>query len=212
MRRIIRALLWAAITVGIVVGIARLVFIRWWRIPEDDAWLEASIAPTLRAGDLILLWRFTKPSYGDLVFCPEPDAPDRVVIGRLAAEAGDRIRVAPEGVWINGKKTQSERGCGQFQIADPNSGASVTMSCDFENMAGVGHNAGLGRGQRSQAASIELEVAPGKVFLLSDNRLFPYDSRDYGLVDRASCKESVIFRLVSRKGYKDVESRFTFIR
>lgn len=212
MRRIFRAVLWLAILVGLVVGVARLFFIRWWRMPEDDAWLQASVAPTLGGGDLVLLWRLTKPTFGDLVFCPEPDAPERIVIGRIAAEAGDRIRVTPNGVWINGKRTRSERSCGKFEVVDPNTGVTITQSCDFEDMAGVGHTAGLAGGRRSEAASIELEVEPDKVFLLSDNRLFPYDSRDYGLVERATCKETVLFRLVSRKGYHDVESRFTFIR
>ena len=56
------------------------------------------------------------------------------------------------------------------------------------------------------------EVPPGNVFLLSDNRLFPYDSRDYGSVPLDSCKETVFFRLVGIKGYLDGETRFTFIQ
>jgi signal peptidase I len=212
MRRLIRFLLWIAIVVGVVVGLARLFLIRWWRVPEDDAWLEASVAPTLAGGDLLLLWRLTSPRYGDLVQCPEPDAPERIVVARLAAEAGDRIRVAPEGVWINGKKTHSERNCGRFEVLDPNTGVSVTQSCEFEDLAGIGHPTGVGRVKEARAAPIELEVPPDKVFLLSDNRVYSYDSRDYGLVERATCKEAVVFRLVSRKGYDDVESRFTFVR
>jgi signal peptidase I len=212
MGKILRIVFWTAVFCGLVVGVARLFLIRWWRVPEDEPWLQASVAPTIAGGDLIVLWRFTKPTYGDLVLCPEPDSPDRVVIARLAAEEGDRIRVAPNGVWINGKKTQTERNCGRFEVVDPNTAATVKQSCDVEDMAGVAHHSGATSGHNIHPATIDTEVQPGKIFLLSDNRLFPFDSRDFGQVDRETCKESVVFRLASRKGYRDVDSRFTFIR
>jgi hypothetical protein len=55
-------------------------------------------------------------------------------------------------------------------------------------------------------------VGPGKTFLVSDNRRFPYDSRNYGSVDSSTCKESIFFRLVSKNGFLDVKPRFTYIR
>ena len=57
-----------------------------------------------------------------------------------------------------------------------------------------------------------VEVPAGDVYLLSDNRMLPYDSRDYGTVERSNCTEAIIFRLVGAEGYSDSESRFTFIR
>jgi hypothetical protein len=47
--------------------------------------------------------------------------------------------------------------------------------------------------------------------LVSDNRLFPFDSRDYGPVERSTCAETVLFRLVGRDGFFDVGRRFTYI-
>jgi signal peptidase I len=212
MRRIFRFVVWTAIIAGLTVGVARAFLLRWWRVPEDDPWLAASLAPTVVAGDLILLWRFTNPAYGDLVLCPEPDAPDRVVVGRLAAEEDDKIRIDAEGVWVNGKKTQNERNCGSFEVKDPRSGVPVTQHCEVEDMAGVAHPTGSASGHALRPVPLEQEVPAGKVFLLSDNRLYPYDSRDYGAVERATCRESVVFRVLSKKGYSDVERRFTFIR
>jgi hypothetical protein len=55
-------------------------------------------------------------------------------------------------------------------------------------------------------------VGAGLVYLVSDNRQFPYDSRDFGLVERATCKEMVFFRLLSAEGWKDVAHRFSLIR
>ena len=57
----------------------------------------------------------------------------------------------------------------------------------------------------------DVRIADDKVFLLSDNRLLPYDSRDFGLVDRDSCTETVVFRLFSKDGYFDADRRFMFI-
>jgi signal peptidase I len=59
---------------------------------------------------------------------------------------------------------------------------------------------------------VEAEVPEEKVYLVSDNRQFPYDSRDFGPVDRATCKETVMFRLLGAKGFGDAKTRFEFIR
>jgi type IV secretory pathway protease TraF len=55
-------------------------------------------------------------------------------------------------------------------------------------------------------------VPEGQLWLVSDNRLFPYDSRDFGPVPRASCKETVFFRLVGSGGFFDASSRNQYIR
>ena len=82
MRAFVRALLWIAGTLAVLIGLARAVAIRWWHIPADDVYLSSSLAPTLEGGDTIVLWRLTQPDLGDLVLCPEPGHPERIVIGR----------------------------------------------------------------------------------------------------------------------------------
>ncbi|MGC4093575.1 MAG: hypothetical protein QM756_37890 [Polyangiaceae bacterium] len=56
-------MIWFVLVVGVLVGVARATAIRWWRVPEDDPYLEASIAPTLRPGDLdlALAWKPCAP-------------------------------------------------------------------------------------------------------------------------------------------------------
>jgi type IV secretory pathway protease TraF len=75
-------------------------------------------------------------------------------------------------------------------------------------MGGVKHM----RLNTRKTADFSTEVEPGFFFLLSDNRDMPYDSRNYGNVDKDTCKETPVFRLVSAAGMSDVESRFTFIQ
>jgi signal peptidase I len=210
--KLARLLFWTAVGVGGTIGLARLVALRWWRVPSDDPVLEASIAPTLRGGDLVLLWRATPPRFGDLVMCPEPDASDRVVVARIVGEQGDRVVVAESNVTLNGKQAPTERACEPFEVIDPNTGQEVKQHCDIEALEGQAHMRGSTAGQRLATTPEEREVGAGHVFLLSDNRQYPYDSRDFGTVERATCREAVVFRLVSKDGYFDQPNRFTFIQ
>ena len=59
---------------------------------------------------------------------------------------------------------------------------------------------------------VKVTVPSGQLYLVSDNRFFPFDSREYGPVPQESCSEAVFFRLVSRLGFGDSEARLTFIQ
>ena len=212
MQKIVRFLVWTLLIVGVGVGLLRVVAIRWWRVPEDDPILEASLAPTLKGGDLVVLWRLTTPAFGDLVICPDPEAEERIVVGRIVAEAGDRIGIKDEKPTLNGKAADTEHACEDFEVADPSTGQVLRGYCQIEALSGHSHQRGTVREGRFVGPPIEKEVEEGRAFLLSDNRSFPYDSRDFGTVERAACKESVLFRIVSRDGYFDREHRFSVIR
>jgi signal peptidase I len=201
------------VLIGAIVALARMTALRWWRIPSDDPYLEASIAPSLRAGDLILLWRLTSPRFGDLVICPEPDAPHRMVIGRIAGEAGDRVSVQGTSVTVNGARAETESACAtqRFSVAHPATAKQIDQSCEIEVLGAGMHQRGATSGHPVLPAPVDTTVDPGRVFLLSDNRLLPYDSRDFGTVERATCSETVVFRIFSSQGYFDVDNRFTFI-
>jgi signal peptidase I len=213
MRKILRFLLWVAIVLGVLIGIARLTAIRWWRVPSDDPYLEASIAPTLRGGDLVLLWRLTEPGFGDLTVCPEPEASHRIVIGRIVGEAGDRVAVKGSTLTVNDSKAETEHACNppRFGVEHPATGAELEQQCDVEVVGSTSHKRGSTGGHGVLPGDVDTTVDPGRVFLLSDNRLLPYDSRDFGAVERSTCTETIIFRLVSEQGYFDVANRFVVI-
>ncbi len=214
MRKFLRVLLWTALIIGVVIGIARALAIRWVRVPSGDPYLEASVAPSLSGGDLIVLWRLTKPSFGDLVVCPEPNAPDRIVIARVAGEAGDRVRVDETNLYVNERQAESDVACedSKFTVKHPTTGLEIEQRCDIEAVGGISHRRGKTGGHGVKPRPMDLTVERDKLVLVSDNRLLPYDSRDFGQVDAESCKETVVFRLVSRKGFFDVASRFTYVR
>jgi hypothetical protein len=64
MSKTLRVVLWTAVVIAAIIGLGRAFAIRWWRIPQDGeyAWLAASVTPTLRGGDLVVLWRLSSPS------------------------------------------------------------------------------------------------------------------------------------------------------
>jgi signal peptidase I len=206
-------LLWSTIIAAVIVGALRAVAIRWWRLPVNDPWLEASVEPSLRGGDLVVLWRLTPPHYGDLVLCPEPSAPERVVIGRILAEAGDSIVIEGPGVSVNGHILPTERACSSAKVSvkHPGNGQPVEQQCEMEKAGGALHPRGSIAGHAVAPARVSTTVPEGRVFLVSDNRVFPFDSRDYGPVERRSCRETVLYRLVGLDGYFDVDRRFTYI-
>lgn len=214
MRRLLRLLVWSSLLLGALVGLLRVTALRWYRLPDDDPYLEASVAPALRGGDWLILWRLTPPTYGDLVLCPEPKEPGRVVIGRLLGEEGDTISVKGDAVTVNGKRLGEERPCLErdFEVENPNVGTVVEQHCQLEVAGSAMYMRGSVAGHKLHPLEVKQEVVESRVFLVSDNRLFPYDSRDYGQVERETCRETVVFRLVGKRGFFDVERRLTLIR
>ncbi|HKO92841.1 MAG TPA: signal peptidase I [Polyangiaceae bacterium] len=212
---LIRNLAWALFFMGILVGVARLTCLRWWQVPEDDPTLTTSLEPTLHAGDWLILWRLTPPGYGDLVMCPDPGEAGEIVVGRIAAESGDRLSIDEDGsLMVNNSRAISERHCkrASFEVSHPRTGAAVELRCDIETLGGVHHQRGLKPQGGLRPMPVNVTVPSGQLYLVSDNRFYPFDSREYGPVPQESCTETVIFRLVSRLGFFDTESRLNLIQ
>ena len=214
MGKLFKLLLWVALVLGVIIGIARLVAIRWWRVPTGDPMLEASVAPTLRGGDWVLLWRATAPRFGGLVVCPDPEDPSHIVIGRIVGEERDKLTLDGDRIELNDRDALTETMCSEstFRIDDPETGSEVEQQCELEALGGVLHMRGSAAGLQRVPQASSRTVGAGMVFLVSDNRAYHYDSRTYGPVERATCKESIFFRLVSKHGFFDVASRLTYVR
>jgi signal peptidase I len=214
MRKMFRVLFWVALIAGIVIGFARLTMIRWWRVPNNDPYLTASISPSVRGGDLILLWRLTKPGFGDLALCAEPNKPERVVIGRIAGISKDTVEVTGADIKRNGKRQAIESDCTlrTFTEHDPSSGHEVEQGCQMEDLGGKTNMRGELVTDSPLPAEVKTTVPMGNVWLVSDNRLFPYDSRDFGPVPSDTCTETVFYRLVGAGGFFDTATRNQYIR
>lgn len=202
-----------------LVGLLRLTALRWWQVPDDDPDLGASVGPTLKPGDWLILWRLTAPGPADLVLCPDPEEPGAVFIGRIAGVSGDIVSVKEDGnLEINKVRMRTERACPEpkFITTNPRTGDEVELHCDIETLSGAQHQratmsvAQSGSGLRPMPTKREVEA--GEVFLVSDNRFYPFDSRDFGALPKAACSETIVFRLVSRLGFSHVGSRLSWIQ
>lgn len=212
MESVYRFLAWVILLALALVGLLRATSLRWWQLPPADVELGASAAPALAAGDWVLLWRLTPPSKGSLVACPDPDDPNQMVIGRIIATAGDAVSIETRDVTVNEEPFNVEYNCTQHEqlLVDPESGEEVTAFCEVIDVAGNLHP--VVDGSRRPQPSFRTRVKPGHVFLLSDNRVHPFDSRHFGTLPREQCRETVFFRVVSGRGFFDVERRFQYIR
>jgi signal peptidase I len=208
-----RFLAWTLLIVAGLAGVLRATALRWWQVPIGDPELEASIAPSVRGGDWVLVWRLTRPGLGDLVVCPDPSDSTNIVMGRIVAESNDTVVIQGTEVQVNGKEFDIEYNCTDrnFSVIDPDSLKEVELFCDMENVGDTLHQRGYGT-QKKDAAKFAKQVGSGQIFLLSDNRTHPFDSRHFGTLDRRTCTEKVFFRLVSAKGFFDAPQRLTTIR
>jgi signal peptidase I len=209
-RKFLKGLLWVTGILAIIVVILRLTMFRVWTIP-DDLVLDSSLRPTLASGDVVLLLTVGDRGFGSLVRCTDPEDPGRYVVGRVVGLQGDEVDVNPPYVTVNGTRYNTTDGCaqGKIEVPHPTSGSPIDAQCQRVQMAGGWH-------YRADIPSTEgmskHKVGPGRVFLLSDDRTFHDDSRDFGAIMADTCKEMIVFRLWGKTGFSDSEHRFTYIR
>jgi hypothetical protein len=117
-------------------------------------------------------------------------------------------------ITINGKRQLVESNCAErkFTERDPETGTQVEQFCSVEDLSGRTSFRGELASNFHRPPDVKTTVPAGMVWLVSDNRLFPYDSRDFGPVPSDTCTETVFFRLVSAAGFFDAGSRNQYIR
>jgi len=213
MRKLLRGLGWVAAALVIAAIVARAVFFDVWTIPEDpdNPMVAAALVPTLAPGDVVLVTKRGAPGFGDLVRCTDPDDAKRFVIGRIVGLPHDLVDIDGAALRVNGTSYNGQYACPQptITIAHPYTGDDVVLGCAFVEMGG-GRYASTHSQKRPVAQPKSVEVPTGMVFLLSDDRDYHYDSRDFGVVPRSSCKARIAFRIVGKEGWTS-ERRFSVI-
>jgi signal peptidase I len=207
--KLLKISLWV---VGIFAAICLILYLTVfdvWRVPADEPMMSASVEPALTAGDLVLVARHSSPDRGNLVRCPDPQAPGRFVVGRVLGLPGEKVTIVGELVNLDGKRTPSPRACPSVTLTHPASGAEETLTCAEEEISQMTFRS-LRAHKRPEPPTAAVTVDPKRVFLVSDNRHMHVDSRDYGQVDIATCQH-VVFRLWSAIGFGDAEHRFSII-
>lgn len=210
MAKFMKGLLWTCGILAIVAAVLRLTVLDVWRVPDDPR-LSASVAPSLSGGDVVIMLTRGAPSFGDLVRCPDPEIAQAYVVGRIAGFGGDSIQIEGSQLSVNGKNYPDQSSCPTptINVTHPTAGSSVEMSCGVVEMGGGWH-------YRATSSDVPATrhtavVGDGMAFLLSDNRRFHDDSRDYGTVPASSCKDRIVFRLWGKGGWSDSATRLSYI-
>jgi signal peptidase I len=213
MDKLLRFLGWTIVVVGILGGLTRALLLDGWVIPDEGTRFGISMEPTLTAGDTVLMLSFGTPGFGDLVRCTDPDDANGFVVGRIAGLSGDVVEVSGRDLTVNNKRYHSEVVCPMptVTVIHPTSKQEITIHCDEIDMGGRMHFRGYG-GKADIFTPTKANVGTGNVFLLSDDRSYHDDSRDFGMVPLATCKNRILFRLWGKDGWKDDKRRLTYIR
>lgn len=212
MDKLWRGLFWTAAFVIVIGLVARTVFVDAWVVPDDPK-MSAAVAPSLAGGDTILYMRRNKPAFGDLVRCTDPDDGSRFVVGRVVGLSGDTVETSGRELTVDNKRYIGEMACGQpkFTVPHPTSGSSVEISCDQVEMGGHPHLRGSSV-KADVSSPTRTVVGEGMLFLLSDDRTYHDDSRDFGTLPADSCTGRIVFRLWGKEGWKDDKRRLTFVQ
>jgi len=175
-----------AVILGIIVA-----FLRWQYVDVVTIGTDA-MAPTMFAGDQVLVWRSREFDHGDMIVCRNPRREGSWIIGRIVGRPGMSVTMEREQVVINGQ-TLSRDFQGEMQFEDQNSHASVRFVWGYEEMGELDHLF-MERPERSLTMRPVTNVAG--FYLLSDNRTWVgEDSRTFGPVQHANCTGWVFMRL-----------------
>jgi signal peptidase I len=211
MRTWLKILAWVAGILAIVVGVLYAFVFDVWTVPSDDPMEAASIEPTLSAGDIVLVSRHTSGvARGNLLRCPDPQAPGRFVVARAIGSAGELLELRDEVLTLDGRRMPSPRACDTptMVLHDPQSDQDVNMRCSVEEFGE--RDFWALRAADHPEPPTKAPVENGKWFLVSDDRHIHVDSRDFGQIDPSACQH-VVFRVVSRAGFGDSKKRLSVI-
>ena len=212
-----KGLLWFVGIVGALVIGLRLLAFKVWRVPADPV-LAASVAPTLKAGDVVLVFTRGTPGFGDLVRCPDPEESQRFVVGRIGGLPGDTVGFDGSYVNVNNKIYRSGSSCDakdKGTVKHPSTQQELELKCDLIDMGSGTHKLGrvdAGEGNPLPAAVDKVTVQANHVYLESDGRDLHDDSRDFGTLPQAACKERIVFRFWSGLGWGDADHRLDMIQ
>jgi signal peptidase I len=196
---VLRFVVWVAGILGIVLVALYLFAFDVWTVPSDDPFLAASLAPTLAAGDVVILSRHPSVARGDLLRCPDPQAAGRFVVARAIAGGGESIAFIDEVPFVDGHHTPTALACPDVVFQDPSSGHDVQLACGVEEFGEMTFQVLQSATSPAPSTKTPRTVDPGAWFIVSDNRHFPVDSRVYGPIKQRLCQH-VIARVKGEDG------------
>lgn len=201
-----RTFVWLVAILGAIGVLLYLFVFDTWEVPLTDQAFVSSLEPTLRPFDRILVSRNSTPRFGELNRCQRPDG-QGFAIGRVFGTGGETVQIDNERVTVNKVGPKSRFSCGNVIVLHPVSQEQVTLGCTVEDNGAFTYGALTHPEYREGQTNAMVEQ--GKVFLVSDDRHFHQDSRDFGQVDASTCQH-IVYRLWGER-FTDGSRRFTIL-
>jgi signal peptidase I len=151
------------------------------------------MAPTMEAGDTVLVWKSSDFSLGDIVVCTNPENPRDLVMGRIVGPPNATVESERGQLVINGQ-TPDMDWHGNLEFTDTLNDRTDTVQLGTEKLGNHEHEI-FHRGTREFSLR-KYDVEPDRFFLLGDNRFHSADdSRNFGTVAASECMGHVFMRL-----------------
>ena len=187
MRRLGRALGWLLLLSLIASLIARFFLIEIAEVGHDD------MAPTLRLGDEVAVYKRATLERGDVVVCEHPSEPGRKIVARLLGLPGDRLSMSNGRLSIDGVEVGTTPGePAMITIVD---GATTRTRSVVRETLPNGHTYRTAVDPAGRQQLREVRVDTG-YYLLSDQRATGTDSRRFGEVHPSLCQGRAVLVLL----------------
>lgn len=150
------------------------------------------MAPTLIAGDTVLLWRNASIEHGDVVLCHPTTDGTRWVLGRVLGRNGTELEVVRGQLTIEGHVPPTDFR-DEVDFLDRGDGQRVRMRWGVEHLGNDEHMIFL---RTDRQMRMRATGDYDGLYLMGDNRTFTgEDSRTFGPVTEGSCVGQVFARI-----------------
>lgn len=175
-----------AVILGITWGVLRTWFLDVVTVGHNG------MAPTLIAGDTVLVWRDSVAEHGAIMLCRHPSDQTRFVMGRVVGRNGTDLSLDRGRLRIQGTFPPVDwRGTVDFY--DPGERAMVPMLWGIEHLGNDDHR--IFTREHRQMRLTPISDYDG-IYLLDDNRTYTgEDSREFGPVPESRCIGHVFMRV-----------------
>ncbi len=152
------------------------------------------MAPTMEAGDTVLVWKSSDITLGDIAVCTNPENPRDLVMGRVVGPPHATVESSRGQLVINGQSPDVDWQ-GELQFTDTLNDRTDTVQLGTEKLGN--HEHGIFKRPSRDFALTNYEVEEGRLYLLGDNRFHSSDdSRNFGTVAKDQCMGVVFMRLL----------------
>jgi signal peptidase I len=186
LRNFLKFALFVAVVLGIVGAVLKTWFIEIIEVGHNG------MAPTLVAGDTVVLWRNADIAHGDIVLCRHPQDETRWVIGRVLGLNGTQLDVVRGQLTIEGHVPATDWR-EEVDFLDRGDAQHYDMRFGWEHLGNDEHMV-FTRTDRQMRMRATGDY--DGLYLLGDNRTYTgEDSRTFGTIAEGTCIGQIFLRL-----------------